>query len=138
MNGAMVGPRVWAAAQQLVGTRFRLQGRDPATGLDCIGVVHCAYAAAGVQLAALDDYPLRGTPLTDALLAMDASGLTRCRGAAAAGDAALYALPAGQLHVALLGPAALIHADAGLRRVVRAPLTRLPAPFACWHYRRKD
>jgi cell wall-associated NlpC family hydrolase len=138
MSAEPVGRCAWDAAKRLVGTGFRLQGRDPATGLDCIGVVIAAYAAAGVKLAALDDYPLRGTALADALAAIAASGLTRRESAAAAGDVALYALPAGQLHVALLGPASLIHADAGLRRVVEAPLARLPAPLACWHWTMKD
>jgi cell wall-associated NlpC family hydrolase len=138
MSGNLVGQSAWDAAKVLVGTRFRLQGRDPATGLDCIGVVLAAYVAAEVKLAALDDYPLRGTALVDALAAIDTSGLTRRESAAATGDVALYALPAGQLHVALLGPASLIHADAALRRVVEAPLERLPAPLACWHWTMKD
>ncbi len=28
-----------AAALNLIGTPFRLHGRDPATGLDCVGLV---------------------------------------------------------------------------------------------------
>ncbi len=44
----------------MVGVRFRLQGCAPATGLDCVGLVWAAYAAAGVRLARPADYPLRG------------------------------------------------------------------------------
>lgn len=132
------GTAVWRAALDLVGTRFRLQGRDPATGLDCFGVVLAAHAACGVRLAARDDYALRGTPLGAAMTAMDASGLARAVGAPLPGDVALYSLGAGQLHAALLGGEALVHADALLRRVACAPLARLPQPVACWRWNGRD
>jgi cell wall-associated NlpC family hydrolase len=129
-----VGARAWAAGRALVGTRFRLQGRDAASGLDCIGVIVAAYAAAGVRLAAIDDYALRGFALERALAGIDGSGLQRVGGAMAAGDVALFALPAGQLHLALIAPGRLVHADALLRRVVEAPEGRLPPPVARWRW----
>ena len=36
-----------AAARAAIGARFRLHGRDPATGLDCVGLVACAAPRAG-------------------------------------------------------------------------------------------
>ena len=36
--------RAFAAAQAMVGARFRVQGRDAAGGLDCVGLVAAAYA----------------------------------------------------------------------------------------------
>jgi cell wall-associated NlpC family hydrolase len=75
----------WAAGKTLVGVRFRLQGRDAATGLDCVGVIVAAYAAAGVRLAAIDDYALRGFELGRAEAAMAAAGLERVGGAVVPG-----------------------------------------------------
>ena len=127
MSGA-----AWAAARDLVGTRFRLQGRDPATGLDCIGVITAAYAAAGVRLAAIEDYPLRGVPVERALAVLANLPVERVEGIGRAGDFGLYLLPAGQLHFAMIGADRLVHADAALRRVVEAPLDRLPVPTGRW------
>ena len=124
----------WAAAEALVGVRFRLQGRDPATGLDCVGVIVAAYAAAGVRLAALGDYPLRGMALRRAEALLAAAGLVPVRGATAPGDVGLFALPARQLHLALLAPGRIIHADAGQRRVVLAPANRLPEAATRWRW----
>ena len=44
----------------MVGVPFRPQGHDPATGLDCVGLVWAAYAAAGRRLVRPMGYPLRG------------------------------------------------------------------------------
>jgi hypothetical protein len=126
------GAAAWDAARALVGTRFRLQGRDAATGLDCVGVIIAAYAAAGVRLDCLADYPLRGFPVERALAVLSGLPLQRVLDAGAAGDMGLYALPAGQLHFAIIGAGTLVHADAALRRVVEAPLARLPAPVGRW------
>lgn len=128
-----LGALAWQAGLALVGTRFRLQGRDTATGLDCVGVVLAAYEAAGVRLSAIDDYGLRGVPIDRALASFSASGLRPVENADV-GSIGLFVLPAGQLHVALTAPARLIHADALLRRVVEAPAARLPLPIAYWHW----
>jgi cell wall-associated NlpC family hydrolase len=48
--------RVAWAADDLVGTPFRNQGRSPGIGLDCAGVVCSAYGAVGVQLAHDNEY----------------------------------------------------------------------------------
>lgn len=123
---------VWAAAEALVGIRFRLQGRAAATGLDCVGVIVAAYAAAGTRLAAIDDYPLRGWALCRAEALVAEAGLAPVRGATRPGDVGLFALSGRQLHLALLAPGRIIHADAGLRRVVEAPASRLPEAASRW------
>ncbi len=106
----------------MIGTRFRLHGRDAVTGLDCIGLVVAAYWQAGVEIApALEDYPLRGMALPAVINAFTASGLTLRQGRPCIGDIALIACGHGQYHVALLGPDSHIHAHAGLRRVVETP-----------------
>ena len=119
---AEVGARAFAAARALAGVRFRPQGCDPATGLDCVGLVWAAYAAAGVRLVRPRAYPLRGWGRERVEAALRAAGFAMVAGDTRTGDVALIALPAGQFHLALRGPTSLIHAHAGLRRVVETPL----------------
>ena len=108
------GERVAAAARALVGVRFRAQGRDPALGLDCVGVAVAALRGAGVHLAVRDDYPLRSAAWNP----RDEPGaLMRCDGTEA-GDVLLLRVDATQLHVAVRIAGGIVHADAGLRRVV--------------------
>lgn len=38
----MTGDQVVARARRLIGVRFRAQGRDPAFGVDCVGLVAAA------------------------------------------------------------------------------------------------
>ncbi|MGB3625580.1 MAG: hypothetical protein WA989_07125, partial [Henriciella sp.] len=49
------------AARALIGTPFRLHGRDPASGIDCVGLVHCALLAIGRRPPPLPHYTLRNT-----------------------------------------------------------------------------
>jgi cell wall-associated NlpC family hydrolase len=56
-----VGERVAAAAFALVGTPFRLRGRDPRTGLDCVGLALAAFGRAGVRAVEPPPYQMRGT-----------------------------------------------------------------------------
>ena len=114
----------------MVGTRFRFQGIDPATGLDCVGLVWAAYAAAGVPLQRPRAYPLRGWEGERVEAALTAAGLVPAVDGLRIGDVALIALPARQFHLALTGLDALIHAHAGLRRVVETPVdaSALKAP----------
>ena len=104
----------------MVGVRFRAQGRDPQRGLDCVGLVWAAYAAAGCALQAPHDYPLRGWSRRRIVAALMAAGF-RAAADRADGDVALIALPAGQFHLGLVGPGSMVHAHAGLRRVVETP-----------------
>jgi cell wall-associated NlpC family hydrolase len=116
-----LGARAFAAARAMVGVRFRLQGCDPATGLDCVGLVWAAYAAVGVRMVRPLDYPLRGWMRERVEAGLVAAGFFRAADAEI-GDVALVALAAGQYHLGLIGPASLVHAHAGLRRVVETPL----------------
>ena len=106
----------------MVGVRFRPQGTDPATGLDCVGLVWAAYAAAGRRLARPADYPLRGWTLEKVEAAFAAAGFIRVGDPMRIGDVLLIVYPARQYHLGLIGPEAFIHAHAGLRRVVATPL----------------
>ncbi len=104
-----------ARARDCVGVRFRAQGRGR-DGLDCIGLVAFSLAIKQVR----SDYALRGG--SSALLAAElrAAGL-RPVARPAAGDVLLMQAGPGQLHVGIWTGEGLVHADAGLRRVVERP-----------------
>lgn len=127
-----MGARAFAAARAMVGVTFRPQGCDPATGLDCVGLVWAAYAAVGCRLVRPVGYPLRGWSRERIEAALTAAGFVAARGSAHAGDVALIAYPAGQFHLVLLGSASFVHAHAGLRRVVETPLDGPISGLACW------
>ena len=105
----------------MVGVRFRLQGCDRVIGVDCVGLVWAAYAAAGVRLARPRDYPLRGWDRARVEAGLSHAGFAAVADRAV-GDVALITLAAGQFHLGLIGPDRLVHAHAGLRRVVETPL----------------
>ncbi|WP_332816870.1 peptidoglycan endopeptidase [Sphingopyxis sp.] len=106
----------------MVGVPFRPQGNGPATGLDCVGLVWAAYAAAGRRLVRPVGYPLRGWARARVEAGLVAAGFVPADGETRDGDVALIALAAGQFHLGLIGPESLVHAHAGLRRVVETPL----------------
>src|SRR3546814_13891877 len=80
------GPAVAAAAAQLLGTRFRLHGRDPATGLDCVGLVACAFERAGVTLQVPRGYHLRNATLSAPLQVAESSQRNRAAPPTPPGD----------------------------------------------------
>ncbi|MGR6330423.1 peptidoglycan endopeptidase [Sphingomonas sp. XXL09] len=115
----MSGRRGAAAALALVGAPFRLHGRDPSHGVDCVGVAVAALRAGGWRGDVPSGYALRGGAAAAIGAQLDAA-LTRCDGAAP-GDVLLFDLGAGQLHFAVRMAAGIVHADAALRRVVERP-----------------
>lgn len=125
--------RALAAARAGVGTRFRAQGRSVGLGLDCVGVALLAAAGAGVPLGPVPAYALGG--LHDALLAQTlvALGCRRVRRRAARpGDLAEYALAPGHRHLAVISEVGIIHAHAGLGRVVEGPVPDGWQQVAVW------
>lgn len=103
------------AARALVGAPFRLHGRDPTTGLDCIGLVACAVGGAVVPTG----YRLRqGSP--DAIVAGLDAALVRVD-VARAGDVLLFEAGAAQFHLGVMTERGFVHACALLRRVVETP-----------------
>jgi len=109
------GAEIVARARALTGTRFRPQGRS-ADGLDCIGL---AAAALGVGLVP-GDYTLRSGSRRRLEAGLRAAGLQPVE-TAEAGDLLLLAAGAGQLHLAVFTGTGIVHADAGLRRIVERP-----------------
>jgi cell wall-associated NlpC family hydrolase len=116
-----LGVRAFAAARAMVGVRFRPQGCDPATGLDCVGLVWAAYAVAGRRLARPTIYPMRGWDRGRIEAALRDAGFVPGDDARA-GDVALIAYAAGQFHLGVMGAGVMVHAHAGLRRVVETPV----------------
>ena len=117
----MSGNPVEEAARAMVGARFRLHGRHPDSGLDCIGLVAHALAASGWVGDVPTGYALRGGDP-----GVVAGFLDQClpRGdSERPGDILLVAPGAGQLHLAIRTARGIVHADASLRRVVERPGT---------------
>lgn len=122
-----------AAARGCIGARFRPHGRDPAHGLDCVGVAAVAF---GRTVAG--DYPLRGGRAEAIGARIGAAGLVAIDPmAAGAGDLVMIAAGPGQLHLAVLTAAGFVHADAGLRRVVETP-GRPDRAIGAWRERGED
>lgn len=116
LSGGQRGLRIVARARRLVGVRFRPQGRSASTGLDCVGL-----AAAALRIEAPPaGYALRGGSAERLEDGLRSAGL-RPVAAARAGDLLVLALGAGQLHLAIFTGDGLVHADAGLRRIVERP-----------------
>jgi len=123
------------AALGLVGSPFRLHGRDPATGLDCVGLVGAALAAAGGQPVAPAGYGLRNLGIDRWLPLAERSGLTPVMGPIEEGDVLLIALGFAQHHLAIaIDPVSVVHAHAGLRRVVRQPRDPAWRIGAAWRF----
>lgn len=117
--GSAPGPLVAAAARALVGTPFRLHGRDPAHGLDCVGLVHCALDGAGIATVPPGGYRLRNLAIDALLATAPRSGLREAEGPLAPGDVLLIGVGPAQHHLCVaLGHDRFVHAHAGLRLVV--------------------
>ena len=119
-----------AHARACVGTRFRAQGRVIGTGLDCIGVALLAAAAAGV-LFDVPLYALGGDrePQLEAGLAGQGCVLVDLP---EPGDIVVAAPAPGHRHLGVVTPAGIVHAHAGLGRVVEGPLDPGWAIVGAW------
>lgn len=108
-----------ARARALVGTRFRAQGRETATGLDCAGLAIVAFGLPSEGFRR--DYRLRGDHRQELarVLARDFRrvGYALCR----PGDLMLLSVARDQLHLAIKSEVGFVHADARLGKVVETP-----------------
>ena len=121
-------------AEALVGTPFRLHGRDPATGLDCIGLLGAAMAGAGMPIILPTGYSLRLRDLAQWLPEPAALGFAETCGTAEPGDVIMLQPGPAQFHLAIADrQLGWVHAHAGLRRVVRD--VQLPAGTITAHWR---
>jgi hypothetical protein len=115
----MTGADLAAAAEALVGTRFRLHGRDPASGLDCIGVLAASLAACGRKVALPNHYALRAHRLPDLSSIIESCDLIAVEGEAVSGDIVMVRIGPCQFHLLIAASSdRFVHAHAGLRQVV--------------------
>lgn len=117
------GDDVLAAARKLIGTRFRWQGREATTGVDCVGLVAQALVGAGHRQAlhaAVCDYRMRGGSIAGWEARLRAAGLERA-GDVRAGDVVLVQAGTAQFHLMIATGEGHVHAHAGLRQVVDMP-----------------
>lgn len=106
------------AARALVGTRFRPQGRSRDLGLDCVGLVLCAFALP--EDAVRRDYRMRGDHRREMLAAMAKPFRRIARTQRRRGDVVLLKVASQQLHLAILTDGGFVHADARRGKVVES------------------
>lgn len=130
-----VGAAIANRAINLVGVPFRMRGRSPECGLDCVGVVAQALECTGMQFDVPRDYAFRGEYL-GRISAFFGSGGFRsidCE-PAQPGDILMYRSADRQVHFGVDTSLGAVHAHAGLGRVV---LTPKPMPWpviAHWRF----
>ena len=116
------GRQLLEAARALVGVPFHLGGMSREGGVDCVGLVVLALRAVGRDAGPLPPYRLRQTTLTGFAPALARSGLRDVAEALQPGDVLALRPSPSQLHLAIAGEGGtLVHAHAGLRRVVHGP-----------------
>ncbi len=111
--------RFASAAERLADTPFRLHGRTPGHGLDCVGVVLAALRSCGVTADVARPYGLRNASISAFLPLAAQLGLVEAHAPPRRGDVLLVIAGPAQHHLlVVIGPDRFVHAHAGLRRVV--------------------
>ncbi len=106
-------------ARKLVGTRFRAQGRDAKTGLDCAGLAIVAFRLPPERFRR--DYRLRGNHRSELESVLERDFRRVPRTQRRPGDLLMLAVAADQLHLAVRTDAGFVHADAKHGKVVETP-----------------
>ena len=112
------------AARSFLGVPYRLHGRTR-NGVDCLGLVLASVHAAGGPLLKAGGYALRNIDTQRFLPLSAQAGFLPCSWTGeekADGDVWLLRTGPALNHCAILDGDSLIHAHAGLRRVVRQPI----------------
>lgn len=131
----MTGRQLCEAAGSLIGTPFRLNGRDAQSGVDCLGLIIVALRKAGHPVADPRDYRLRQRTVDHLMPFARRNGFEPHLGITVPGDLLLFALPGLQHHVALAADQGrIIHAHAGLRRVVEGQADPNWIAVATWRF----
>jgi len=129
----MSGLELACAAESFLGASFRLHGRDALTGFDCLGLVLVAMAEIGRPVRLPISYALRNLEPERFARLPESAGFVETDSPIEAGDVLLFGPGPAQLHLAIVGvEGGIVHAHAGLRRVVHTPFP-LPWPvLAQW------
>lgn len=132
----MTGQALADAAAGMIGVPFRLHGRDPAHGLDCVGLFAAALLAIGRRHALPSGYTLRLSGSGGWIPDPAACDCDHATGPIVSGDVILLRLVPAQFHLAIAAAdGGWIHSHAGLRRVVHQPV--LPQGEIVQHWRLK-
>ena len=114
--------RLAAAARSFEGVPFRLHGRDPVTGLDCVGLVAASLSKIGRPASPPNGYSLRRCDPAPLLSHAQLAGFRQCEGDMLEGDLILVRPSPGQFHLLLaVSGVEFAHAHAGIGRVAIAP-----------------
>lgn len=133
MEHAAKAKRFVEAATTFLGCRFQLHGRDPQKGLDCVGLIHVSLLAIGQTPHLPVGYKLRNVDPSHWFEAAKNSGLVAIQSAIRSGDVILQQPGPSQHHLAIVETdQTIIHAHAGLRRVVRQELDRSAQILSQW------
>lgn len=136
---ASAGKRLASMADGLIGTPFRLGGRSPQSGLDCIGLIHASLASMGRKPLAPTGYGLRSLSIAGHLPLIEANGFAPATGPIAPGDIELCQPGPAQHHLVIWSSNAdFIHAHAGLRQVTRTPAPLPWTSLGRWRLQEKD
>ncbi len=128
--------QIAAAAFDQLGTPFRLHGRMPNIGLDCVGLVHFAAAMAGYKRPCPADYSLRGDRQGDIVDFFDDPRFAKLNQTAdfQIGDIVLVRCAPRQVHLLIYANNGWVHAHAGLGRVVWTAAALEWPIIALWRY----
>lgn len=120
-----------AAAERCLGVPFKLHGRNPRFGLDCIGlVIHSLSESTGTEHQT-KPYRIRNTDYSHLLSGASCLGFGKIDSPVIRGDVLAVIPGAGQMHFAIVsGPRLLIHSHAGVGKVVKTPG---PLPWPTLH-----
>ncbi len=118
--------RIAEAAGATIGCPFRLYGRDPAIGLDCVGLVLFGLRAIGLNIHDPQPYALRNKDISLQLTVASKMGLAELDSEIGIGSILLLKVGPAQHHLGVISSRiGLLHAHAGLGRVVETPLYSL-------------
>jgi hypothetical protein len=120
-------------ARALVGCRFRPQGRDPDTGLDCVGVILECFGLPADCVRR--DYRMRGPHRDRIEGALPQFFRKVSRVKSGTGDVLVLGVADEQVHLAVRTGAGFVHADARLGKVVETPGDPPWAVLSAWRRR---
>lgn len=106
-------------AKALIGTPFRLQGRDPGIALDCVGLVLCAFELPHDTVSRCYGRQRHDLHLVDVGFAKHFRRVSPK--ASQTGDVLVLRCGPNKLHLGVASEGGLIHADAVLGRTVCRP-----------------
>ena len=125
MDGNSISQRALA----FVGTPFRIGGRHPGAGVDCIGL---AALALNQQLPLPSGYRLQSASADRWHRWFEKESFARVPGQPGSGDLVLVRSGPIQFHLMVTVPGGYVHAHAGLRRVVFLPGVSLWPIVSVW------